>query len=294
MEATNLSARGLISKNRDNAAGNVDGNTAKAPEVPETQQTQQPGGSITESSNTPAFSGIMPATNEESAVAPEQDMQDDGMYDVAAIRHYNPTEEPTNYVDSDRMQSLLDEVFLDNSPAMLTCEWVGNSNMLLNYVTDMQSMCHLTLPLDSLGIDAKMFDMIEPSEDKTYIIGNERYELLEIDGHCYLSCSSAEIDKKHFQDVTRDMLSSLYDCGSYTLYRSQFRIFQSANGTAEGPSNTHSDADGRCLIYALNLNTFELQALYKYLSNLPGASYKHGRSEDGRAILEITLEDVGE
>lgn len=234
-------------------------------EAPESTSITQP---VVKEEKSTEVENSMPAPKAEPVSEPQQTNDENNKY----------------VIDEDSINQLLAEVSKENNPEMYVYEWVGNTNLLLDYIINIQNKANLTIPLEALGVDTQMFDLV--NLDKNQIqVDDKYYELICVDGKHYLSCLSCASDVEHFKSLILDITSKLNEFGSYTLYRSCLRVFDIKNEE----DNPISDINTRSFVYCLNLNSFELQAIKTYLSKVGSVTITAKKNEEGREIL--LLED---
>lgn len=201
--------------------------------------------------------------------------------------------------NEESISSTINNIMKDNSINMPYVSWVGNFTHLFNYITDIQDSCGLTVPLSHLGISPDVFKNTSPdnynkSEDDQFTIfgySDDPYVLIYIDGEYYISSTAKTYNEEHLTNVCRELITSLLNKGTYTLYRTVPRIFH-CEGKNSDEENL-SDETRRCFINCLNLNNFEVAVVLEYakghIYNDAEISITHTTDKDGKAIIKFDL-----
>lgn len=228
-------------------------------------------------------------TSGTAQAASEEEHAHSAEVDETIATRFVPNVPYENKVSVDGIDDLLNEVSSTISVGMDTVDWVGSINYLLSYIVELQSTFKLTLPLSTLGVSTEMFRYVPREENGLYRVGKDLYELIEIDGDFFMSCMTAPIDVDRFKSIVQELLCNMNEGGEYKLRRAGYRILTFANNPPADATGIESDVKDRALVYALNLNSYEIQALCRYASALPGITITNEEDKDHGAILRFVL-----
>lgn len=160
------------------------------------------------------------------------------------------------------------------SPQMDLLNYIGNTNMLLQYLFTEERKHKVTMPIKACGIDPRMFEHVEyaveepedgeeGAEEPTNVFTisvdvngdthTSLYELITVDGSQFMSCMSECLDEAYLHQIIAEATLSMRESGQYIFRMVGLRRLAIDNGTT-----------GQ-LLETLRLNTFEMSALCSYM-----------------------------
>lgn len=175
------------------------------------------------------------------------------------------------------------------SPSMDTPTYIGETEMLLQYLHRMERKHKVTMPIKACGIDPIVFENVETLEEmqavskfKVFQIplpeGSESesdpvYEIIEVDGSLYLSCISECLDKGYLNSIMAEATAAIKSVGTYVFEMVGFRKL--SMGEESKPAS---------LIDTLRLNTFEMSTLVSYMNQVPNIKVSYQNIENKQCI----------
>lgn len=169
------------------------------------------------------------------------------------------------------------------TPQMETPSYVGNTDMILQYLFREERKHHVTMPIRACGIDPIVFDnaprwsmkdeddtsvetdyfLIDDGEEKTEESVEHLYELIEVDGNLYLSCMTECLDSNYLHQVIADATTTMRETGSYIFRMVGLRRL----AVDEDTSSAEGEFPVGKLLETLRLNTYEMSVLCNYMSD---------------------------
>lgn len=165
------------------------------------------------------------------------------------------------FVDVDSAQPFAPEW----SVAMPTTAYIGDTQMLLKYLYEVERRNRLSIPIRACGVDAIALEQAKANGIKSTggkIVfpidvgeGNTAptYEVLDIKGELYLSCVSEAVNPEYLSSIIMEATTAIKNNGSYVFEICGYRKLA-------GEANSVST-----LIYTLKLNTYEMSYLCSYM-----------------------------
>lgn len=195
-------------------------------------------------------------------------------------------------------------------PTMDTPDYIGTTEMLLQYLQEQERLHRVTMPIKACGIDPIVFEHVadlnaengRPSASKVFAIrranakpasvvegeeGKEDkvendstplYELIRVDDDLYLSCISECLDNNYLGSILAEATACMKARGFYTFEMVGFRKLALGNGE-------HTAR----LLNTLRLNTYEMSVLTTYLCSVPGVDVHYGTIE-GKACIQFVMQ----
>lgn len=175
------------------------------------------------------------------------------------------------------------------SPSMDTPTYIGETEMLLQYLHRMERKHKVTMPIKACGIDPIVFENVETLEEmqaiskfKVFQIplpesseseSNPVYEIIEVDGSLYLSCISECLDKGYLNSIMAEATAAIKSVETYVFEMVGFRKL--SMGDESKPAS---------LINTLRLNTFEMSTLVSYMNQVPNINVSYQNIENKQCI----------
>lgn len=156
---------------------------------------------------------------------------------------------------------------------------VADVNMLLSYMIRTERTLGVTLSFEAYGIDPIVFEQAAaeipdgqprvvaipaPGREVSDDYMGDLYELIEIDGHLYLSCVSESLNKDYLHQVIAEATEAVVTHGRYIYTLVGPRPLRAVDGAEQKFVNT------------LKLNSYELSVLLSYMSKVDGVRVTHG------------------
>ncbi len=158
-------------------------------------------------------------------------------------------------------------------PNMAVLSYIGNTDMLVDYIHRLSMFHHVTMPLRACGIDPVVFDHVtrisygenedntdaEPSnffpvEEKDEAHTEYDYEIISVDGELYMSCVTDCIDRDYLSSIIAEATTAMIERGEYVFRMVGLRRI-SVDGTVSAGT----------LFNTLRLNTYEMSTLCTYM-----------------------------
>lgn len=162
-------------------------------------------------------------------------------------------------------------------PTMEVTPYIGNKDLLLDYLFKLERHHKVTMPIKVCGIDPIVFQFLEHAglegAEGVFYIPNKKvpaegpgeneemppaYELIEVDGDLYLSCVTECLDEEYMNIVLSEATTAIKSTGHYTYQMVDYKKLALEDGEEEGK-----------LIRTLRLNTFEMSMLEAYMASIP-------------------------
>lgn len=179
------------------------------------------------------------------------------------------------------------------NPDMNILPYIGNKDLLLNYLKDLEEKFKVTMPIKACGIDSITFTAVsylpavEGSDNKIFSLPNSEdvaiteegkeptlYELISIDGALYLSCVSRCLDEEYLRSVLSEATISIKTSGRYLYPMVGLRKLALTAGQDRGS-----------LINTLKLNTYEMSVLIYYMKEFENMNISYVKINDRQHIL---------
>lgn len=182
-------------------------------------------------------------------------------------------------------------------PTMQTPTYIGETEMLLQYLHSMEVLYKVTMPIKACGIDPVVFQNVEPFADATgnndtgphansvifaipdkdesgNVTESSAYELIEVDGDLYMSCTSRVLDPTYMTSVISTITSAIKENGQYVFQMVGYRQLALVEGETEGR-----------LLNTLKLNTYEMSLLCAYMKQFRDMKVSFGEMDGKQCIL---------
>lgn len=176
------------------------------------------------------------------------------------------------------------------APDMETPNYIGMTEMLLNYLKGQEAKHHVTMPIRACGIDPIVFRNVErvstgedsvPNPEAPFAIGEgddiSLYEIIEVDGDLYMSCVDSCLNREYLNSILAEATTCMKARGSYTFEMVGFRKL----ALEEGQSTAR-------LLNTLRLNTYEMSVLTTYLCSVQGVTVEFG-TINNKACIQFTM-----
>ena len=167
---------------------------------------------------------------------------------------------------------------------------VAETTMLMQYMVAMERHRATTLSFPACGVDPKVFYehkekynpdgpmVLEVDTGSPGCSTTAEYEMVEVDGVNYLSCTTDCLDPDYLHSVIAEATEAIYTHGKH--------IF-----TLIGPkpveSSMSEEGAEKVFVETLRLNSYELSALIGYMESIAGVSVEHC-DYNGRSALMFT------
>ena len=167
---------------------------------------------------------------------------------------------------------------------------VAETTMLMQYMVAMERHRATTLSFPACGVDPKVFYehkekynpdgpmVLEVDTGSADGATTAEYEMVEVDGVNYLSCTTDCLDPDYMHSIIAEATEAIYTHNKYVF-------------TLVGPkpveSNMRGEGEPKVFVETLRLNSYELSALIGYMESITGVSVQHCEY-NGRAALTFT------
>ena len=164
---------------------------------------------------------------------------------------------------------------------------VAETTMLMQYMVAMERHRATTLSFPACGVDPKVFyehkEKCNPDGPMVLEVDTgspdgtttAEYEMVEVDGVNYLSCTTDCLDPDYMHSIIAEATEAIYTHNKYVF-------------TLVGPkpveSNMRGEGEPKVFVETLRLNSYELSALIGYMESITGVTVEHG-SYNGRAAM---------
>lgn len=174
-------------------------------------------------------------------------------------------------------------------PSMSTLDYIGDKDLILNYLYRLERKYRVTMPIKVCGIDPIVFNNVEfiasdvVGAEKAFLIPNNTsteenaeqaaYELVEVDNDLYLSCLSECLDIDYLHSILAEATTSIKTSGSYIYSLVGLRMLALGEGEKEGR-----------LLNTLRLNNYEMSVLISYMEQFPGMNVTYAIMDEHQVI----------
>ena len=165
-------------------------------------------------------------------------------------------------------------------PSMETPDYIGETEMLLEYLKRQERLHRVTMPIQACGIDPILFsnvkyleiqdggsesvEVFEIPSGSGESANTSAYELIKVDSNLYMSCITECLDRDYLNSVIAEATSAVKACGSYVFQMVGYKKLALEEGKTEGR-----------LLNTLKLNSYEMSVLISYMSQFEGITISY-------------------